>query len=515
MKRAAVMCLMFAFFAGSVFSQVNLCGKVTDNSGNPLKNTVVRLGQTTYDNGFGLAPYITKTDNTGYYHLGTGICVTPVFKEDKVARSGAFPKPCYLGGQVLFSLPQDNLQVKMGLYDLTGRFVKEIMNCRLSKGNYAVRVDTRAMSSQYYLVRITINGVSSVFKLQPLSRVMGANVAQNVPGFQTRLEKLAAVVDTLHATEPFYSIGVTPVQALTGQYDFTLTKTTTFNGDSVAFWGNPSTYPTNFQYVILNRTNGAFPDSKIFWSYQQGGAKTSIATQANVPIVGNGRFYIWVAPTDSGNRYFDFVELNSGAGSWQGNTTRVDGWRLPITFRVHSSNGQDNALGDSYELFYQTRKAKYDEYLNEVPKEFTGLATHDNANIWAPHTSPVNYFGTGAPYVNYFARYEDSVAVHNPGPAPTTAIGIFECGNGGMGSSPDYCACINRHVGTLPKGANNSNWFNDTNYYKDPPCNYFSRWCHRRSLYNKCYGFPYDDDGSHAAYLGQNNIQWLAIAIGW
>jgi hypothetical protein len=61
-------------------------------------------------------------------------------------------------------------------------------------------------------VCVTVNGESSVFKLQPLSRVWGANVAQNVSGFQTKLEKLAAVVDTLHATQPFYSIGVTPIE---------------------------------------------------------------------------------------------------------------------------------------------------------------------------------------------------------------------------------------------------------------------------------------------------------------
>ena len=37
MKRAVVTCLMLAVFAGSVFSQsVNLCGRVTDENGNPL-----------------------------------------------------------------------------------------------------------------------------------------------------------------------------------------------------------------------------------------------------------------------------------------------------------------------------------------------------------------------------------------------------------------------------------------------------------------------------------------------
>ena len=501
--------LMVAFFAGSIFSQtVNLCGKVTDPAGNPLTNTIVRLGQTTYDNGFGQNAYITKTDNTGYYHLGTGTCTVPVFKEDKAVRSGAFSMPCYIGGQVLFSLPQDNLQVTMGLYDLTGRFVKELMNSRLSRGNYGVRVDTRAMSSQYYLVRVTVNGVSSVFKLQPLSRIWGANVAQNVPAFQTKLEKLAAVVDTLHATQPFYSIGVTPIEVLTGQYNFSLTKTTTWNGDTAAFWGNTSTYPTNGSYVILNRTNGAFPDSKICW----GGAKTPLSQQSTSPFGGgNGRFYIYIAPTDSNSRYFDFIEY---AGSWAGNTTQVDGWRLPITFRIHSANGQENILGSSYEMFYQPRQAKFDEFKNEVPMEFTKLATQNFANIYAMHTPPVNLFNTGGPYVNYFSLYEDSVLAVNPGQAKANAQQISACA-GGMGGNPSYCAAINRHCGTLPKGPNNSIWNNDTNYYKAPPCNYFSYWVHRRSLKNKAYGFPYDDVGGHAAYCGQGPVQWLAIAIGW
>jgi hypothetical protein len=183
---------------------------------------------------------------------------------------------------------------------------------------------------------------------------------------------------------------------------------------------------------------------------------------------------------------------------------------------LHTSGGTDITLGDSYEIFYQPRQAKFDEFTNEVPKEFTGLGTHDFANIWAPHTCPTNYFGSGGPYANYFTIYEDSVAADNPG-APavaTVASDIYGCASG-MGSSPDYCAAVNRHVGTLPKGANNSNWYNDTNYYKAPPCNYFSNWCHRRAIRNLCYGFPYDDDGGHAAYTGASGVQWIAIAIGW
>ncbi len=530
MKRAAVTCLMVAFFVGSVFSQtVNICGLVTDQSGNPLTHTVVRLGQTTFDNGYGQAPYLVTTDKNGHYQLGSGNCNVNVVPKSPLVRGDAFAQPVYVGGKVLFSLTQSDALVRMSIYDLTGRCVRNVLNKSLSKGNYSMSIDTRGISSQFYLLRVTINGAASVLKLQPVSHLLGGTVVQSTPGFETRLEKLAAVTDTLHATEPGYTIGVTPITALTGQYNFTLTKNNTWTGDKTAFWGDTSTYPKTFQYIILNRTNGAFPDTKIYWSHEQGGAKVQLSQQSVRPIVSE-RFYLYVDPTDSNSRYFDFLEVNAGGGSWNGNSTRVDGWRLPIAFRLHTSTGIDTVMGDDYELFYQTRQSKFDEYKNEVPKEFTGLATHDFANIWAPHVCPVNYFNTGGPYVDYFTRYQDSASVHyvknpgwaaDPGAYPTvpTAWDIFACAgpNPSMGASPDWSAAINRHVATLPQGVEYANWrTNDTAaYYQDAPCNYFSKWCHRRSINNYCYGFPYDDDGGHQSFMGIGNVQWIAVAIGW
>lgn len=529
MKRSAAACLVLAFFAGSVFSQaVNICGTVTDQSGQPLTHTVVRLGQTTYDNGYGQSPYLVTTDNNGHYQLGTGTCNVSVIPKSTLTRGDAFGQPLYVGGKVLFSLPQSDATVRMSIFDLSGRFVRDVMNESLSKGNYSASIDTRDISSQFYLLRVTINGASSVMRLQPALRLSTGVVVRSAPEFQTRLEKLAAVVDTLHATEPGYTIGVTPISALAGQYNFTLTKNNTWNGDLAAFWGDTSTYPKTFQYIILNRTNGAFPDSKIYWSHEQGGAKVQLSQQSIRPIVSE-RFYLYIDPTDSNSRYFDFLEVNAGGGTFNGNSTRVDGWRLPIAFRLHTSTGIDTIMGDSYETFFQSRQAKFDEFTNEVPKEFTGLATHDFANIWAPHTSPVNYFNTGGPYVTYFDRYEDSAKVHyvinpntqnDPGAlTPVNAWDIFACtgGNGTMGSSPDWSAAVNRHVATLSEGANWVNWrTNDSgSYYQAAPCNYFSKWCHRRSINDYCYGFPYDDDGAHMSFMGIGNVQWIAVAIGW
>jgi len=524
MKRSAAAFLTAAFFAGSVFSQtVNICGKVTDPAGNPLTHTVLRLGQATQDYGFGPMPYLVTTDANGKYQLGSGVCVpADVMRGPNAARGAAYSKPVFLGGKVLFSVLPDKALVKMSLYDLAGRFVRDVMNGTQNRGNYSVSIDTRGISSQFYVLRATINGATTVLKFRPVSRTKGAKEAQNVPEFQAKLQKITAVVDTLHATEPGYSIGVVPIDTLVGYHDFVLTKTTTWTGDKAAFdafWGDTSTYPkkgSTPQYIILNRTNGVWPDGKIYWSHEQNGAKIPL-TQTNMKVLESERLYIYIAPLDSNSRYFDFLEVNSNGVNWAGNTTRVDGWRLPIAFRLKTTDGKDTIMGDEYETFFQSRQAKFDEFLNEVPKEFTPLAKVNFANIYSPQMMAVNYYNTGGVYATYFDEYQDSVIAKNPGaPAKTTPWNILACA-GPLGASPDYCAAYNRHIGTLPQGANFVNWrTNDSAmYYQTAPCNYFSRWCHRRAIDNLTYGFAYDDDGGHESYMNPNNVQWIAVAIGW
>jgi hypothetical protein len=521
MKRAAVTCLMMAFFAGGAFSQttVNLCGFVTDGAGNPIADAIIRLGQTTYNNGFGQAPYLVTTDANGHYQLGSGTCnVNTIIPKSTLASVDAFSRPIYVGGKVLFSLPAGDAFVRMSIYDLAGRFVRDAMNSTLSKGNYSVSIDTRGISSQFYLLRVTINGAATVLKLQPAMHNVSGAVVENTPEFQTRLEKLAAVVDTIRATMPGYTIGDTPITALSGQFDFKLTKNTTWNGDTNGFWG--SGYPVangGVTYVVLNRTNGAWPDSQIYWSNGQFAAKTRLDKQSTVTINGGGRFYIWIDPNDSndghGNAtYFDFVEYAVGNGSINGNnTTRVDGWRLPLQYRIHTAT-KDYTRGDVYEMFYQPRQAKFDEFKNEVPKEFTGCATQDFANIHAPHETSINYFNTGGVYANYFDAYQDSCIAHNVGaPALTTAFNIFACA-GPLSGSPTWGGNYNRHVGTLPQAS----WCDSTKFYRDYPCSYYSKWCHKRALQNLQYGFPYDDDCNQSGIVGGvSGVQWFGIAIGW
>jgi hypothetical protein len=506
MKRTVEIFLAIALLAGTAFSQgVNLCGRVTDPGGNPLTNTLVRLGQTRFSTAWGNQPYYTTTDANGQYKLGTGTCTVPVIKENNVIRTDAFSRPMYLGGQVLFSLPQDNIQVAMGLYDLTGRFVKGLVNSRLAKGNYAVTIDTRSISSQFYALRVTINGATSVFKLQPFSRIIGKNVAQNSFEFQTRLEKLAAVVDTLHATEPGYTLGVTPIEALAGQYDFTLTKNHTFNGDTNAFWDTAHAKKEvgHFWYTVLNRTNGAFPDSMIYLAIGDGGTPWRLSDQNTVDFSNSasGRLYIMVGykptnppgwrPQDS-THVWDFEEHTNGGGKFHGNTTRVDAFGTPIAYRLHCMDGFDTSRGELPHVFYQTRQSFFAEYKNEVPGEFTHLATiKGQARIVNPGGGQ---FGNGGIYANYWGSYSG-----NP----------FTTGMDPKGSSE---ACRHLVGGT---DAQELDWHT---HYKATPNNFYGYFLHRRAFDFKCYGYPYDDYMNWSSYIStdyHSSVSWLILAVGY
>jgi hypothetical protein len=508
MKKAAVACVIAAFLAGSVFSQtVNICGRVTDQSGKPLTNTLVRLGQTRFDNTYGMSPYFATTDNNGQYHLGTGTCVVNVITESKLARGDAFSRPLYIGGKVLFSVPQNDAAVKMSLYDLSGRFVREVINKRLSMGNYSVSVDARAISAQFYLLRVTINDASSVIMLQPALHVAAVTgtVARDAPGFQARLEKLAAVVDTLRATEPGYTLGVTPIQALAGQYDFTLTKNNTWNGDTAAFWDTTKIRKQagKIWYTLLNRTGGKVPDSLIYWAIGDGGPVVCLKDSCYIDFTtqSSGRLYIMVGykPTNTNkrpqNQVWDFEEHTNGNGWFHGNTTRVDAYGCPIAYRLHCTDGYD---AEVYHVYFQSRQSFFDEYENEVPMEFSDLGT-----IRAPYRIPNpgssgGQLATGGKYASYWTKY-------------CTAFGVNASAYLNGIALPKTSAGCHRHVMGMTDAQQND----ERNFYQAAPCNFYSYFLHRRAVANKCYGFPYDDYANGSSYLEHPNVSWLAIAIGY
>ena len=441
-----------------------------------------------------------------------GIATLGVIPRSTLLSGDAFSKPMYVGGKVLFSVPQDNASVKMNLYDLAGRFVENVLNCTKSIGNYSASIDTRGISSEFYMLRVSINGTSTAMLLQPQTHGAAGTVVQNAPEFQARLEKLAAVVDTLHATEPGYSLGVSTIQALSGQYDFTLTKNNTFNGDTDAFWdtANAKKQAGHFWYTVINRTNGAFPDSMIYLAIGDGGVPFRLSDQNTIDFStsASGRLYIMVGykPSQSApggyrpsNQVWDFEEHTNGNGWFHGNTTRVDAFGTPIAYRLHCTDGFDTCRGEFPHVYYQSRQSFFDEFTNEVPQEFTDLA-----KIQAPYKIPhPGYPNTALASNGTYAHYSDKYlqafgAPVNPG---------YLSNLGG----PQTEGNAHRHVLEMTTAQQ----ANGNNFYKSTPCDFYANFLHRRAFDSKCYAFPYDDYNNWSSYIEHGNVSWLILAVGY
>jgi hypothetical protein len=498
MKRSGIILLLLAMMAATSFSQnVAITGHVTGANGKPLTNTLVRMG---------VGMLYTTTDSNGFYSLSGAVSV---LRPAGTQQGSAFSQPSLVAGKVLFSLPKNGMQVHMSMYDLGGRFIKEIIQGKMVQGNYAVSAESRDMSSQFYVIRLTIDGVSHVMKLSSVTCGNAASAGSGVVMPDARLEKLAAVVDTLHATEPGYSLGITPIQALTGTYDFQLTRTSTWNGDTAAFWGDTSKLKKaagRIWCTFINRTNGAFADSQIYWCLGDFGTPIRLSDSSTIDISTStaGRLYVMLGykpapPPDStrpGNAVWDWEEHTCGNGGYNGNLTRVDAFGVPLSMRLHCTDGYDAARGEIYDVFYEPRQAIFDEYANEVPYQFT-----DQSTIQAPFRIPdpgmTPNFSTGGLYAHYWDAYQASVGV-SAGPY---------CGI----NDPVKSSGLHRHTLELPLTQQQNGKY----HYLKAPCNFYSYFFHRRAILRLQYGFPYDDCYGFSSFIAHGNAQWLIIAVGY
>jgi hypothetical protein len=271
-----------------------------------------------------------------------------------------------------------------------------------------------------------------------------------------------------------------------------------------SFWGDTSTIPAAnnvMEIAILNRTNGQYPDSQVYWSFN--GQEHSIAEQPyfDMPANSSGRMYFYLGSPNS--QYYDFIEFTIGAAQFNGNTTRVDAWGLPIAMRLHTHDGTDVQVGDNQDLFNQSRDATFAQFQAAVPQQFKVLAqTQAPYRIIAPGSDPS--FQTGGANANYFTSYAQSVGVNEP------TSNIFGCA-GSLAANAALCAALNRHTATLPADQQQD----PTKFYSGDPANWYAKFWHDHAINNLAYGFPYDDVAGQSSYISHANPQWLEVAVGW
>ncbi|AXI78547.1 discoidin domain-containing protein [Peterkaempfera bronchialis] len=282
------------------------------------------------------------------------------------------------------------------------------------------------------------------------------------------------------------------------------TPTSSGPSDPGSFWGDTGSIPAAKNVVmlkILNRTNGKYPDSQVYWSYN--GQAHSIAEQPyfDMPVNSAGRMYFYLGSPNS--QYYDFIEFTVGPNVFNGNTTRVDAFGLKLAMRLHAKDGYDVSVGEDQQTFAEDRSATFQKFANEVPDQFKVLAqTQAPYRIIAPGSDPS--FRTGGVNANYFTAYANSVGVN----APTSDV--FGCA-GTLSESPGTCAALNRHVATLPQ----SQWSDPTRYYTSAPANYYAKFWHDHAINKLAYGFPYDDYAGQSSFISHGDPQYLLVAVGW
>jgi hypothetical protein len=280
-------------------------------------------------------------------------------------------------------------------------------------------------------------------------------------------------------------------------------------GDSGAppasFWGDTGAIPPAsnvLEFSIVNQTNGQYPDSEVYWSWN--GQEKSIAEQPYIDMPANsaGRMYFYLGSPDS--QYYDFIEFTVGSSSINVDTTRVDRFGIKLALLLHGHDGSDQEVGENYATFTESRSATFQRFEDSVPTEFKELAT-DQAPYGIPSPGNDPAFQTGGAYANYYTSYAASV-----GDTSDSTAQIFGCG-GTLASNPQLCAGLNRHVAQLPTADQSD----PANFYQAAPANYYAQFWHENSINGKQYGFPYDDYAGQSSDISVTGPQYLVVAVGW
>ncbi|HWB59433.1 MAG TPA: beta-1,3-glucanase family protein [Chthoniobacteraceae bacterium] len=288
--------------------------------------------------------------------------------------------------------------------------------------------------------------------------------------------------------------------------------------------GSATSNPGDF-YQFVNATGGAFTDDQI--SYTIDGQTFTMAQAKSHPIVNKPAQRITFKLTNAQGTYSDFIEYTQNA-SWNGNTSYVDAFALPMTIELFKADGSSQIMG-----IKESRKALFELFKKQAPPEFQACVDGDR-RIGSPRKGDM---GDGKPHADYFDKYVDEIwatyatpktlpdgwtgKVENgalifskPGekdktlPRKPTTKEILQ-GSGILGGSPGFCAAFNRHVAADP-----GDWFDPTKFYQQLPYNFYAKFWHEHTVDGKAYGFCYDDFAGQASYMSSPATK-LIITFYW
>ena len=275
-------------------------------------------------------------------------------------------------------------------------------------------------------------------------------------------------------------------------------------------------------YKFVNKTNGKWKDSEIFWSTDYGKTWHATDKEPTAKCPKGGRIYFSMGaehPADLGtdwNHYWDFVEFNYGGDTWHINTTYVDAFCIPLTIEVGNNKV---GITEPKDKLVQT-------FLKECPPEWKDCVKGDKW-IVAPKFGG---FEKGGKHAGFFDQYVDEIwdmykvkketpsgqytgevvdgaLIFTPTAKAAGRVKTYKCaskpstsdvllGEGVLGSNPDFCGAFNRHVADDP-----ANFHDKTKFYQTLPYNWYSKFMHDHAIDHKAYGFCYDDAAEQASFF--------------
>lgn len=485
--------------ASTIWAQavdISLRGTVSDSVKWPMKGVGISLLR---------ADKVATTNSYGAYEILAGNVGVEKHNQDL----DAYVK--FSSGTLWFRQVEPNAAVSVDLLDIKGSVIKSVFSSTLSSGIYTLGIPSQSISQQLYVLRLKM-GSRTEYKRVTLAHNTLSGLNRVGDAHPAGLNKATAIIDTLTLRYPGYGYIQYPIESYVQTLNFTMKKISTWNGDTNAFWGPRGkdiplpTSTNNIIYKFINRTNGAFADDEVLWTWN--GQTKSIKDQSTLEMGANsGRVNLFLGKD---KRYADFIEHTIANGVWNGNTTRVDWYGFPIAIRLHGRTGYDQILGEEYNVFYMGRKKVFDAFKEQVPEKFRHLAGGvDSTRIVCPGAGK---FVSNGEYKDYYKAYVDEVwAIQKLTVAKPTVDDVFRCKGAALGGDAQLCGALNRHTAHLPK----AQWKVPSFFYLSEPANYYAKFFHDYNFYNKSYGFAYDDAAEMASFASFGNMHYILVVIGY
>jgi hypothetical protein len=169
-------------------------------------------------------PLSTVTNASGAYSLSGSS--TGHFARSNRHMTGAFVK----NDNLFFRVENTREQVRLDLYDLSGRHLGRFIDTPLDRGAYRCGPFAGALSSRVYVARLQAGPAATMLKF-PCVHSASTGTAPGLRrtaggrGETNGLEKTSAAIDTLVVSAAGYAPGRTPISSYTGVNDFSLVAT--------------------------------------------------------------------------------------------------------------------------------------------------------------------------------------------------------------------------------------------------------------------------------------------------